>query len=121
MSRHRDVLGMIGHSARRCWATFARLFVGRVDRERFVGASTRLGAVSWPRAAVLAGLVAVILGGGLLWMQGGDARPHPPLLPSDHEVRVGQDAVGSFLEGRPEFAKASSRPTGDNSFEREGD
>lgn len=108
MSRRLELVWeWISDTAGRTSEILAEQFALTFDRERFataVSLGDRLAAVSWPRAGVMAGFVGAVVVGGVILARHDALRPHPPALPTDHEVQVGQDAIKSFMDGRPDFA-----------------
>ncbi|MBA3999411.1 MAG: hypothetical protein C0461_02350 [Brevundimonas sp.] len=100
---------VVGAAARTARAPFLQV----IDRDRFVQGGSwrdRLAAVSWPRAGALIGVASLAGVAAFVWLGQARPEPHPPALPSDHEVRVGQEAIETFMDGRPSFAARSAEP-----------
>jgi len=105
-------------AGRRCsdWLTLQAAAL--VDRERWDAGRTladRAQAVSWPRAAVLSGLLTV--GAATIWFafQPHGLRAHPPRLPHEREWKASQAAARAFEAGpSPALMAANQSVTGDS-------
>lgn len=125
MGRLADTLTTVRRMSGAAIRAAGEIFLQVVDRDRLRQSRSwrdRLAAVSWPRAGAVIGAASLVAGAAFVWLGQTRLEPHPPALPSEHEVRVGQEAIDNFMDGRPSFAVSSANtdPGADPEAETDG-
>lgn len=98
-TRARDLVQSVRNSAAAILAKLVNEIGLIVDRDRWAEGATwkdRLSAVSWPRASIAGGVVAVTAASLWLIVAPFGLHAHPPRLPTEREWRATETAAKAF-------------------------